>query len=256
MVSQSSTKILLNYQCSTIAKDGLQNSLEIMIEIMIDEEQFDYAKSLIDSLPRRKKELEKYLVTKMQQNAQREAETQRIQKIAAEYDRRTSIKSRKILATAISVICFLLVVSVLIYDHLFKPTITPERLLVTTGSVAFTVFIFIFLGRKTLFTNEVGRRLATSLGAGSLGMIIVAFSGYKIEKIPTDYLMLIDLVLVAITFSTAYPSIRNGMFIGLATLVLIVITLFEPSWAHTCLLISAMIASWGTLFDWYKEDQS
>ena len=105
-----------------------------------------------------------------------------------------------------------------------------------------------------MFSNAVGKRLATSLGAGAIGMIVVAFSGFQLH-ISADYLMLLDITLVAITFCNAYPSIKNGLFIGIAALGLAILTIFNPTWAHTCLMLSAIIASWGTLFDWYKEDQ-
>ena len=143
----------------------------------------------------------------------------------------------------------------MIYDYLYQPTITPQRLLVTTGSVALTAILFIFLTRKTMFSNAVGQRLATSLGTGAVGLIVVAYSGYQLQ-ISANYLMLLDITLVAIAFSNAYPSIRNGLLIGISSLILAILTIFNPTWAHKCLMLSAIIASWGTLFDWYQEDQS
>ena len=143
--------------------------------------------------------------------------------------------------------------AVIIYDHIYQPTITPERLLLTTGSIALVSNTVIFLGRQTLLSNHIGRRMALSLGVGSACFVLVGLAGL-IHQIDGNTIMLMDTIIVVLSFANAYPAIQKSFYISFFALLMVFLSLYNPSWTHNAFLASGLVGVLVMVLDWRHED--
>ncbi|MEC7987320.1 MAG: serine/threonine-protein kinase, partial [Myxococcota bacterium] len=203
---EQSLRIVPNYQPSL---DALQEAILIMIDVLLEKENTNFAIPLIDSLPVPQPELKEKALQIRHEQERLAADAQKLKKIAQEYDRSTSKKERLILVSTMAFICIFMVSGAGIYDYIYDPIITPQRLLFTMGMIALFTNSAIFMGRKQLLSNAVGRRSAIALGVGSTGFVLVGLGGL-IHHASADMMMLMYLLCVFLTFAMVHPAIRNA----------------------------------------------
>ena len=233
--------------------DNLQKTLEIMTGLFLDINDLNSAQSLIASLPQKNEQLEKR-VRKVRKYLKERVERERKYKeLEAKYDKAHSHKERMMLAKAMGIAIPLLIMCAMLYDFIYQPPVTPERLLITMGSIFAVVVLATIIGRKTLLVNATGRRAVVSLGTGSFSFILVSLIGIKYH-LEGNIVMMLDQLIVALTFACLYPTIRTAGYIALVSLGALVISLIEPEYTHNALLILGLITVHLTLKDWSRED--
>jgi eukaryotic-like serine/threonine-protein kinase len=243
------------------AMEGLQESLVLMVQILLEAGNVDFAEPLIDAMPSVREDLRRRMEKLRREQARLSAKAEEFKKLAAQFDRTTSRKERLWLASAVCICCVGLIGITMVYDHINKPQITAHRLLLTMGLVSLTTASLIFVGRKSLLSNNVGRRIATSLGFGTACFVLIGLAGLYTQaegeagSIATaNMIMISDMVIVFLTFASSYPAIRTAPFICSWSLFAILTSIFIQPWTHNCLLLTGMVGSIGLVVDWMRED--
>ena len=233
--------------------DNLQKTLEIMTGLFLDIKDLNSAQSLIVSLPQKNEKLEKR-VRKVQKYLKERLEKERKYKeLEAKYDNAHSHKERMMLAKSMGIAIPLLIMCAMLYDFIYQPPVTPQRLLITMGSIFGVVVLATIIGRKTLLVNATGRRAVVSLGAGSFSFILVSLIGIKYH-LEGNIVMMLDQLIVALTFACLYPTIRTAGYIASVSLGALLVSLIEPEYTHNALLILGLITVHLTFKDWSRED--
>ena len=93
------------------------------------------------------------------------------------------------------------IIGVLIYDTLFPRKITPTRLLFTTGSTTLVTVVVTLFGRRSLFANQFGAQLVTSIVFG-----LVCAIGFTVGAVLYDFpgraVLMVDILLQASLWPT------------------------------------------------------
>jgi len=208
---------------------------------------------LLISLPKKNPILEEK-AAKVEKYLEKRVEKEvKFKQLEAKYDQAQSHKERLWLARSLGIAIPSLILCAIVYDYIYQPPVTPQRLLLTMGSQFFVVLFATIVGRKTLLVNAAGRRAVIALGSGTLGFILTALLGMRCN-LDGNAVMMIDQIIVAITFACVYPVIQTAGYISLASLVSFLISLVFPEYTHNLLLVLGILTVHLTLRDWSRED--
>ena len=236
------------------AMEGLQESMVLMVQILLEAGNVDFAEPLINAMPRQRIDLKRRMEELREEQAKLAAQSEKLKRIAAQFDRTKSSKERLWLAIALCLCCIGLSAVVMIYDYIYKPPLTPQRLLLTMGMVALTTNVFIFIGRRKLLSNNVGRRIAIGMGFGTFCFALVGLAGLE-HGASANMIMTVDIIIVFLAFASTYPAVRTAPYICAFALAMVLFSIFNPPWTHNCLLLTGTFCSLGFVADWMREDR-
>ena len=242
------------------SQEALASLLYQMVDWQIERGQLVMAKGMYKSLPNPCEKLHQRMKKAIEDQERQERKRIEIERVAQDQDKSQSKRERLILTVSVSAICLGMMATVIIYDTIFEPTITPSRLIATMGSISIVTSCALLFGRKQLLANAVSRRISISLWLGTLGFPLVVLSSFvhfpsQNEAVVANFIMSIHLIIVAMTFSMVHPAIRTGGMIGFGALLLFFASLFRPDFTHTALLLSGCLAVAGLILDWNKEQK-
>ena len=240
------------------SKKELSILLHSMIAWQIERGNIDMAEGILLSLHNPSQEIISLVQKARYEQDQMRKKQEELESIAREHDKSGSQRERMIMMSTVSAVCVLTMIAVMIYDTIYNPIITPQRLIFTMGGIALVTSLAVFLGRKQLLANAVGRRISISLWLGTLGFPLVVVSSFvhlpsQDEGMVANFIMSIHLLIVSLTFALVHPAIRTGAAISGGALSLFFATLLFPNWTHAALLGSGCIAAAGLIFDWVIE---
>lgn len=235
--------------------EGLQECMEMMIQVLLKTGDISFAKNLVMNLPKPQPLLEDLVNQRLKESEDLVAKSSQLRDLEAQFDRGFSRDERFRVAMLLITSVIIVTSGAVIYDYIYKPPVTPQRLLITTGFVAISINLAILLGRKKLMANQIGRRLSLSIGGGSFFMVLVGLIGYSF-KLDSNAIMLTHIVIVTMAFATSYPAIRIAGSICAWGFVIFLFCLYKHEWTHTLFLLYAITSSVGFLIDWIRESKA
>lgn len=235
------------------AVDGLQETLLIMIDWLLDNRYLDEADHLRASLPQGDTLISERIAALQMAAVRDAAEVSYLKNIAPEYDPAPSRLGRYILGGAIMGIVAIACVLIVIYDTMYPSEITPKRLIVTTGSVALTILGTLFIARRWLFANRIGGRLASSVVFGFCCAPIFALAGIQ-GGFSANAIMVGNTLIVSLAMANSYPIVRTGRWAALFAMANVLIAAAIPSWAHAGFMLSTAFGAAAIAYDWTTRD--
>ncbi|MBM75562.1 MAG: hypothetical protein CMK59_09175 [Proteobacteria bacterium] len=234
-------------------ESAIQKTIETMLQFHINLEHYHEAKRLLSALPEPNPKIDLQLKELLALLTRRERQAHKLIRLEERYDRNFVSKERFLMIGFLGGTVFLVIIAAVIYDSIYNPIITPQRLLITTGTLPLAILVTAFRSRHTLLKNDIGIRTFLCLGLGSGCFVITALAGLKLGW-TGNTIMLFDLMIVFLSFGCAYPAIRTAGYIAFFAFLMTVTSIIFPSWTHTGFILSAIVSIPLTLFDLTKED--
>ena len=133
------------------------------------------------------------------------------------------------------------------------PEVTTTRLVITGYVVFFASILGAFIGRKTLLTNRLGKRMARTL-IMSCGLMVSNHVAGHLYTSEVNGIMVIDIMIMSVCFAQLSEIVPSAYKIAGTTFLLALGSLFFPSATHLALLVSVLISTVWALIDWIRED--
>jgi|GEM_PF-1208623 len=179
-----------------VAKERLQDALEMMCRYQIQQREYRAAKALFDELQGDFSALrQELLVLKTEREAQ-EGAAEKLRAIERDSNLTISRKQRVLAAIAISVILSIGATIMITTGLMGKQLFDLKRMVVSLSAFSVVALVVLFLFRGFFFATKVNRQISLSV------MLIVAMllanrlSGYLLSR-PFNHIMIGDLLMVS-----------------------------------------------------------
>ena len=173
--------------------------------------------------------------------------------IAQDYNPMNSKHGRKSLIVSLVAASVLLTFFAGTYSYFVTPEVTTTRLVITGSVVFFASILGAFIGRKTLLTNKLGKRMARTL-VMSCGLMVANHVTGHLNTSDVNGIMVIDIMIMSVCFAQLSEIVPSAYKIAMTTFLMGLISLYYPSATHLALLVSVLISTVWALLDWIRED--
>lgn len=235
------------------AQEDIDRLNLLMIDFYLSQQKPKEAQALYKNLPEEDLKLER----KINKQLAYVIDVEKAQKVASERDPLRSKSGRKMLLYSFTAGMMGLVTFGFLYQWIYQPEITPKRLLFSTTALFFTILGGVFLGRKTLMSNELGRELTKTMVLGSVAAVTNTLAGFLYD-ISSGLIMTIDMFLLGLTFGATNAVLKSGNRIMINSFSFGTFALFfrdQVEIIHTIILVSMGISGMLALSDLYKENE-
>ena len=233
---------------------ALQTLFRAMTRWLAANKHLDEAEHLLLSMPQEDSEL-KSLVDRYKMEAAREArELDYLKKVAPAYDPSENAVARRIFGIVLIAVVAITVISVVIHDAMYPAEISPQRLLITTGTVAAIVCIALFAGKRRLFITNLGSRLGHTIVLGFCAAPLFALASIR-AGYPGDAIMVGDTLFVALSMAASYPIVRSGRVAAIFAVANVLVGAIWPVWSHNGFMLSTAFGAVCITYDWTIRDR-
>jgi eukaryotic-like serine/threonine-protein kinase len=239
------------------AKTGLDTALLAMARFEISQGNLDAAREMTAELAHLPEDLAADLARLEESATSRKKRDERLKKLAAELDPRTALRQRFMLMVAIAGASAAVTLSSTYFPPLrtFLQSLGPWYLVATMGTVSLVYFIGIYLGRRSLLSTRLNRRVAGVIGLCSFGPVVHRVFAVQTGENALEVLVS-DLVMTAVVAACAGITLHSGFFTG-ATIFIIaagVATVIPQTLAAISLLysVTAVLAIVAVAMSWRR----
>ena len=227
---------------------GLDSLLLVMIEHYLHTNDPKRANALYSDLSQSNLALEK----RIQDALDYQLEFDKAHKIAEQYDPSRSKHGRKTLILSLAISALLLLAFAIAYSMFVDTEVTTMRLLFTISVVMVSAMGGAWVGRKTLFSNQLGQQMAKAMILGAVLAFFNTLVGH-LHHADSNAVMTLDVYILGMVFSNLNGAIRSAHKIAVFCGFLATCALFFPVVAHIGLLMAIVVSTLWALADWYEE---
>ncbi len=213
------------------AARGLERTLVALARVELARENAEAVAALLAELDTPHEELAAELLALRRRLADREAEAEAHRKNEHEQDLAVGQRGRRLLVATLMLVglcitAFLVGRGVVSRE---RPEASPRELVVLSGIIGLAATVSAIVGRRTVFSNQINRRLLGVLGS-SIALIFAHRVAALISGAPTPETLRGDLLILsmALTAGGFFVS-RAWLFVGLFLALSSFVSVFVPS---------------------------